>query len=267
MKNIFFKTTALAILGGSLFAASTLAIAGIANTKHNLGSAGTGDNKYSGTAEICVFCHTPHGSDTSATVPLWNKSLPAANTFTTYDTLGTTTLDGATANVGSVSVACLSCHDGAQAMDTVINQPGSGSVVASYGAGSWTGNSTPQGIAAIGKDLTNDHPVGIQYAGGGLISTDANDTTHSTFNDPDFKAAYKKEINTKPVWWVDTGGAGVREKTDMQLYSRPSTDVGGGATTEPFVECASCHDPHSENTTFLRISNNNSAVCLACHTK
>ena len=31
--------------------------------------------------------------------------------------------------------------------------------------------------------------------------------------------------------------------------------------------CASCHDPHTTNTTFLRIENDNSDVCLACHTK
>ena len=32
------------------------------------------------------------------------------------------------------------------------------------------------------------------------------------------------------------------------------------------VECASCHDPHSCDTPlFLRISNDRSALCLACH--
>jgi len=32
------------------------------------------------------------------------------------------------------------------------------------------------------------------------------------------------------------------------------------------VECASCHDPHScINPLFLRISNDRSALCLACH--
>lgn len=32
------------------------------------------------------------------------------------------------------------------------------------------------------------------------------------------------------------------------------------------VECASCHDPHScSNPLFLRISNDRSALCLACH--
>ncbi len=44
--------------------------AGIASTKHNLSSGGPGPNKTDATDQICVFCHTPHGSDTSAAVPL-----------------------------------------------------------------------------------------------------------------------------------------------------------------------------------------------------
>lgn len=34
------------------------------------------------------------------------------------------------------------------------------------------------------------------------------------------------------------------------------------------VECASCHNPHSkDNENFLRSTNSNSALCLACHDK
>ena len=48
----------------------------------------------------------------------------------------------------------------------------------------------------------------------------------------------------------------------MILYTR-NFAAGSG----PSVECASCHDPHTETTTFLRTSNDDSAVCLACHIK
>ena len=73
------------------------------------------------------------------------------------------------------------------------------------------------------------------------------------------------------VWWVDTETTpnGTRQKTDMLLYTR-SKDQGyvGQTDSEPFVECASCHDPHtSANPTFLRVSNAGSAVCLSCHVK
>ena len=265
MKIYILKMTlgGIAMLAAMFFGAGNV-YAAISNTPHNLGSTGTGPNTFSGTGEICVFCHTPHGADNSASVPLWNKTLAAPASYTTYDSLGTTSLDGATAPVGSVSIACLSCHDGTQAMDTVLNQPGSGATVASYQAGVWTGNSTPQGIALIGQDLSNDHPVGIQYGGGGITEA----APAAATNDTDFVAPTNASINGNTVWWVDTEATpnGTRQKTDMQLYTRSVAAIDAGAN-QPFVECASCHDPHTEEATFLRVSNTGSAVCLACHTK
>jgi predicted CXXCH cytochrome family protein len=257
-------TTLLA--GLVLLISGNTVMAGVTDTKHNLGSGNTaGSNFYSGTTEVCVFCHTPHGADASAAVPLWNRNLAVPSTYQTYDTLGTTSLDGSVAKVGSVSIACLSCHDGAQAMDSVINEPGSGSTTAFSTGQSWSGFNSPQGVANLNKDLKNDHPIGIQYGGGGQ-SVGAET---ATLKDPDFKQTQNAKINGTTVWWVDTtiGTNGVREKTDMQLYTRDSTDTLISGNAQPFVECASCHDPHTTNTTFLRIENDNSDVCLACHTK
>ena len=284
-------TAAIVLLGAGVFAGQD-ALAGIANTKHNLGSS-TGPagriNSFDGTGEICVFCHTPHGSDTSASVPLWNRVLASPTTYTTYNSLGTSSLDGATAPVGSVSLACLSCHDGTQAMNVMINQPGSGGYNSAGAAlsGTWTGANQTAGkigaglITNIGVDLKNDHPVGIQYGGGpkaGTVPAAPADYTNTLFRDADFNSAKSAVLNGQSVWWVDTTGgtAGTREKTDMQLYTRTgagSVGLDGTVTAsaltgaQPFVECASCHDPHSENTTFLRIANTGSAVCLACHIK
>lgn len=275
---------AIALLALGVFG-SAPALAGISTTKHNLGSTGTGVNKFDGTGELCVFCHTPHGADTSASVPLWNRVLANPTTYTTYNSLGTSSLDGATAPVGSVSLACLSCHDGTQAMNVMINQPGSGGFNAAGGAlaGTWTGLNQTAGVIAagiitnLGVDLRNDHPVGIQYAGGPKAATvPAAGTAYGStlFRDADFNAASSNTLNGNAVWWVDTatGTAGAREKTDMQLYTRTDVVALGGAGTlsgaQPFVECASCHDPHTDvNPTFLRISNTGSAVCLACHIK
>jgi predicted CXXCH cytochrome family protein len=251
---------------------------GIAATKHNLRSGTNGQNKFTstdGNTEICVFCHTPHGADTGASVPLWNRVLANPNTYTTYDQLKTSTLDGKVMAVGSVSLACLSCHDGATAMSTVINAPGSGNYdPAGFAmAGTWSGGNVDiatgkltgaanNGISLIGKDLKNDHPIGIQYAGGGFFNNAG--VAAGAKVDTDFKDPQSATLNNSLVWWVDTaaGTAGSRQKTDMILYTR---NLDG--KDQPFVECASCHDPHSENLTFLRIPNTGSAVCLACHTK
>ena len=274
MKTYLLKLQSLGITTGltlgavmalSMFA-WTNAFAAVANTKHNLGTTGPGPNTFSGTAEVCVFCHTPHGSDDSAAVPLWNKTLAAPTSYTTYDTLGTSSLDGETAPVGSVSIACLSCHDGVTAMNTVINAPGSGFLGdATWQAGVWTGSDRPTGAALIGTVLTDDHPIGIQYGGGGITAALPTAPT----NDDDFIDPVNGQANGQTIWWVDTaiGTPSVREKTDMQLYTRSVATIDAGQP-QPFVECASCHDPHSEtNATFLRIANTGSAVCLACHVK
>ncbi|MFZ2651919.1 MAG: hypothetical protein WA210_17620 [Burkholderiaceae bacterium] len=283
-------------VSAGLFAAlflvlSDTASAGIADTKHNLGSGAgpAGRNQTTGTAEICVFCHTPHGADTSAPAPLWNKRLgvngaPAGGgTYTSYATLQTPSLDGTVAAVGSISVACLSCHDGTQAMDNIINAPGSGGYVLDGGgndgrAFTWTGatvNATTgrleSGIALLGTDLSNDHPIGIQYCGGGLTGTGT--TVSGTCRDTDFTAPVTATINGNQVFWVETGGSN-KQRTDLPLYTRTTGGLG------PMVECGSCHDPHvssgqagpagtgqTSGETFLRISNASSAVCTTCHVK
>ncbi|MEO5378262.1 MAG: hypothetical protein H7832_10855 [Magnetococcus sp. DMHC-6] len=260
--------TAATVMGIAIFVGMGTATAGIKGSKHDLGTGGAGQDTSSATGEVCVFCHTPHGANTAAKAPLWNKTLPAAGSFTRYSSLGTSTLDGSEAAVGSVSLACLSCHDGSQAMDVMINKPGSGGYTAG-GANMGAGvamSGTP--IPALGTDLSNDHPISIQYAGGGLTSADADGTyTSTSFGDKDFNSVQKATINGNPVWWVDSNADTTRQKSEMMLYTR--TD----GATQPFVECASCHDPHNAATAgaaqvaFLRTDNTNSEICLACHNK
>ncbi len=269
--------------------ASAMIDSGITTTKHNLSVNSTQDNKVAtgGTTEICVFCHTPHGANISQAVPLWNRNMSTPGSFQTYASLGSATLDGSIAEVGSVSLACLSCHDGTVAMDSLLNFPGSGA--ANSGA-AWTFDSAQgtmssagfltSGIAAIGLDLRDDHPVGILYAGGNVAGNEANPLTYA---DPDFVRADTAVINGATFWYVETNsGASLgRDRGDMILYSRTDVDAIGGGTitgTQPYVECASCHDPHTTSSQlsgggasgevdFLRMSNAGSALCLACHIK
>lgn len=261
------------ILLGALFAGSSAFAQSIVGSKHDFTSGGSAQATTSVTDQVCVFCHTPHGADTTAPVPLWNKVLNSEQTrFTRYSTLATPSFDSLEAPVGSVSLACLSCHDGTQAMDVVLNQPGSGGY---NGAGAEIdpgaiGVMTTTPVPTLGQDLSNDHPVSMQYGGGGPDINDADGVFGGTLGDPDFNDPVKATINSNPIWWVDSdvGTAQVREKTDMLLYTR--TDLGAA---QPFVECGSCHDPHNSDNaagtqvSFLRTSNAASAVCTACHTK
>jgi len=273
--TIKFLFTSLLVL------ASLTAQAGVQGSRHDLGTGGLGQNT-GGTDEVCVFCHTPHGSDTSAAVPLWNKVLPAAGGYTRYSTLNTSSLDGTEVPVGSVSLACLSCHDGAQGMDVVINAPGSTADDTTLynvtgiplNGGVAMTNQAGDKLPMLGTDLTDDHPISIAYAGGGCAGGDADGATctNAVFGDPDFNTAQKDTINSNPVWWVDNGGVGTREKTDMHLYTR-TEEVAAG---EPSVECGSCHDPHNDSTfsntapksvAFLRVANAASIICTTCHIK
>lgn len=274
-------------LGLTLVSMSSVAMAGIATTKHNLGAGGQ-FNFTTATTEICVFCHTPHGADSSAAAPLWNRTLSTA-TYDTYASLGTSTLDGGDNQPGGVSLACLSCHDGTQAMNTVINSPGSGTsgdvnmtkngnkiIADSATSPNLTGPCMEAGAVSCGgfyefnmmsqvsgemiylsTDLRNDHPISIQYAGsvnGGNV-IDANDDFHPAFSSANVNGT---------VFYIDTSSPGVQSgaktKADLPLYDNAGIAM---------VECATCHDPHTNNTTFLRnpAGNAGSATCLSCHDK
>lgn len=256
----------LLLLGAGLLALSNIASAGVAASKHNLGSSGT-TNTAAETADTCVFCHTPH-KGAGATVPLWNKGLPSSAGYTPYSS---STIDGTTDFTGSTSMACLSCHDGSQAMDNIVNAPGSNGYTAG-GADvgyTWSGATVDAGGTLTAGAITNigggtgalgdDHPVAIQYAGGGLIDAGGGIT------DPDFVTPINLVIGGERKWWFDVADATRIDASEIRLFTR---EIGSTGTYEPFVECASCHDPHNSTTlTFLRVANTNSAVCTACHNK
>jgi predicted CXXCH cytochrome family protein len=289
LKSLLAALGGAAVLLGALAPLDEAAAqTGIRNTRHNLGTGGlSGANQFSGTDEVCVFCHTPHGSNATVSAPMWNKATPPATAYQVYSTSTSSTIDGALATdgpgsgaaaaIGSVSIACLSCHDGTQAMNSMINQPGSGGYNAAGAnmAGTWTAGTGPTpvdtgtgrlgaGIANLDVNLRNDHPIGIQYCGGGFTTA----ASAGTCGDGDFVPPIATVIAGTRVFWVETGANTTRNKSDMILYNRSF----GGANPEPSVECATCHDPHVENVagsnpTFLRRANTQSAVCLSCHVK
>jgi len=317
------KILVSAVLGAVSALALNTATAAITPTSikdspHNLGSgnvltktpSGNAPSNHStATAEICVFCHTPHGGDNGAAVPIWNRKLGIGGTgssaYTRYASLGTTTFDAQEAPIGSVSIACLSCHDGTQAIDNVMNAPGSGgynfATGARIGNNAFAGGDTdgagklgnPQNIVQnLTTDLSNDHPVSMQFGGGGVSVTNPSPT--KTF-DPDFfvPSVMNAPLNSglQKLWYIESGtvnslNGAARDRQDIILYTRNNV-AGDTATLQPTVECGSCHDPHNvRNPTFLRISNsgttttpNNadmiypnanggpSGLCLTCHNK
>lgn len=106
----------------------------------------TTSNQNAVQAQLCVFCHTPHGSNTGvANAPLWNRmnyagtgtAATANKTYAANYTMYGSAVSGSSAfgslslnqtnNVGplGVSQACLSCHDGVIGVDSALyNAPG-----------------------------------------------------------------------------------------------------------------------------------------------
>ena len=198
-------------------------------------------------SDICVFCHTPNLSATPPEkAPLWQPSIGTTPEFAIYDDIGR--LGVGKASVGSQSIACLSCHDANQAR-------------------------------AISK-TSGDHPFGIPYRGATKNQMSALPKPASKdFFDPDNPSIWAKKlvalddfrdvsqgiVEDRTVWWVSMSGATQRRtRNDLPLYRR--VDAGGDEEV-PFIECSSCHDPHSSNSKFLRVSNESSRLCLTCHIK
>ncbi|PNU19660.1 hypothetical protein C2E25_11185 [Geothermobacter hydrogeniphilus] len=253
---ILLGCVALAV---AVFAGEALAVRGpqgVANTSHNLSTSGNiapSNNE----DEICVFCHTPHGSSTDG--PLWNRNNSSVvYTHYTSSTLSTFVASTRTANVNPESMLCLSCHDGSISMYTVINptndvgQPtpavGDGTMRDGFlniqGPKIGQGRNPDGTVNPVSNDLSDDHPISFKY------QAVHDDTTKNN-------AARLHTI-------AEAEAAGVRFLPE----NAPDADKR--------VECSSCHDPHVDYgiftgdpnyKPFLITPNTGSALCLACHIK
>lgn len=219
MKKILVAV-AITLLGASAAFASN-----ITATKHNLSSGASGSQVRGSTNQICAFCHTPHNAVPN--VPLWNRNA-TGNTYKLYTSSGTlgAAAKGASLPATSISLLCLSCHDGTLANlgDRVTNKPGGTAITMTDGTGN---NAWVTSGANLGADLTNDHPIGFSYT-----------------------TAVTQESNLNVIATATTRGA-----------------VFFGAAKDR-IECSSCHMVHDNTySPFLRTTNANSALCLACHIK
>lgn len=246
-------------------------------TVHNLSkfSKGTTPNpntvKATDETQVCVFCHTPHGANSSAKTPLWNRASAPANTYTRYTSSSldaTTIADGFNAQPGGSSQLCLSCHDGMIALGNVNVLNGQSSpptvagltgTMATLGAGSGSNTGFTR---HIGTDLSNDHPISITY--NNALALQDGEMRNLTTTSPSQR---------------DTGTGtliGVRERGYKPKLPLEATGTGGLGQ----VQCATCHDPHLPKEKFLRLNRfqanaapgpifneANDQICIACHTK
>ena len=239
-----------ALLFGWLLALAWPSAADIRTTKHNLAQRYGLDPTQTDEKEVCVFCHFPAVVSRDGTrvalaaqTPQWQPSVQSDQPFQIYDDIGRVGLDGASP-VGSQSVACLACHDASQAF-AVTNQ----SMDHPFGV-PYRGN--PKSVEAAQAALQRAKASGTPLREAEFLF----DTTYRGFR-PLFEGTVE---NRKIFWTSANNNSSRRGKNDLPLYGR--TEMG---ETVPFVECTSCHDPHSSNRLFLRVSNDNSQLCMSCH--
>ncbi|HAZ13958.1 MAG TPA: hypothetical protein DCY86_14305 [Bdellovibrionales bacterium] len=268
---------------------------GIGQSRHNLGSLGNPNNSSyistGNTSEVCVFCHTPHHTNTANNLkPLWNRGTLAPTAFTAYgSTIGGS--DIANTDIGSTTLACLSCHDGVTTFDNLANKPGKGMSAATQGVAAdlgWTFTKGPGGTATddfisptgrlgIGTNLSNDHPVSVAYATD-RASLRATNTVISAIDLTADLAASSSTFDNgnlaKNLWAVNGFISNTATIGDL---------LRGGK-----VECSSCHDPHFSNKSYNEVDstwgaagelisdgmflrrvggNSGSGVCMTCHYK
>ena len=188
--------------------------------------------------QICQPCHTPHNAQGSAPAmgaPLWNHQLTSAG-FTLFSSINTTAGTMGVAAIDGTSKLCLSCHDGSIALGAFGGQTG-GTAMGGYDGG----------LANVGTDLSNDHPISIDYTNcvtnkwGGL-----NATTYVYYTSYDAVAAS-----------YNYGTAGSSSST-----------VQGKLDANNKVQCTSCHGAHSNSKGYqLGMNNQGSLLCLVCHKK
>lgn len=189
--------------------APDIAQAGITGSAHDFSAQG-----WSG-GQICVACHTPHNADTSVTEsPLWNHQ----TTTSTYTTYTSPTMGFPPGQPRAVTKLCLSCHDGTVALDSF---------------GGMSGSTFISGAANLGTDLSDDHPVSVEWR-------------HQTVETSPFCANCHFGSPRKIVFF------------------------GSGVTGDIWIECATCHDVHNgspANVKLLRRTMVGSDLCLTCHEK
>ena len=152
MKKLFLVAIAVMFIATSVYAQGT-----VVGTAHDLsGTLTTG-------TQVCVFCHTPHGSNVDAVLtdraPLWNQDInDAANDYGAYtsDTFDATDIVNVTRATYSVSLLCLSCHDGTVAPGSFYNAPNPEPNPSSA--------TVLTGGANVGLSISDDHPVNFTYA-------------------------------------------------------------------------------------------------------
>ena len=251
-----------------------VALAALANTVHNLTATGPGTIKAPAVGELCVFCHTPHSAST--TRALWNRDLPPI----TYNLYTSSTLEATLNQPTGSSRLCLSCHDGTTALGNLRVSPATGPVT----LGALTGR------AALGTDLSDDHPVSFVYDAAlalkqGQIADpsaltkntplDTNQQMQCTSCHDPHDDRYRKFLRTDDragglctACHKERNWTGATHATSLATWNGTGMNPWPNSPYSTVADngCENCHQPHAApEPPRLLSSAQERAVCLVCH--
>jgi predicted CXXCH cytochrome family protein len=259
--------------------------ADVRHTKHNLAISSPGTVRAVNQDQICVFCHVPHGA--SQTRAIWNKDLTYQLSGSLYTLYGSSTLDAVVNRPNGASKLCLTCHDGALALGSLMNLDAVRPATVAMRNGVTV---IPAGLSRLGTDLRNDHPVSFQpdltdpeivlppasdavklQPGTGVAKDsvqctschDAHLTTTFFLVKQDTRGALCTTCHAKQGW------VGSSHENSTAPYPA------AGPTTVRDKACSGCHLPHGAQapTQLLTTQNLSGAalpwaeenVCFSCH--
>jgi predicted CXXCH cytochrome family protein len=187
------------MLAALVFATATSGFAqSIEGTPHDFSG-----ETWNASGEICIVCHAPHNNrttDNPTTDVLWNRDL-TGSTFTVY---ASNTMDATMGQPAGTSKFCLSCHDGTIGLE-------------SFGGTTGSTTNLVSGLANLGVDLSNDHPVSIDYSADAALAPTTKTTLLGGTIDSDYLRGGNVECSSchavhdegavDPFLWVANTGS------------------------------------------------------------
>jgi predicted CXXCH cytochrome family protein len=228
---------AVTMLAGFAVSAQAATIIG---SKHDLSNTQSGNSVRSTTQnQTCVFCHAPHNAVTNKL--LWNRNAVATtmSVYTSYNSASMRTLmnNGNVLTSASTSLLCLSCHSLATASDIITGTFGTTGATTAAGTFSTKANNM--------SSLTNDHPVGIDYA---LAASTGNSNSNL------FTVPASNKVTNAFAGTYNTARS-------LRLFNNANV-------SQDTMECGTCHSVHDNSKgKFLALTNTQSELCTTCHIK
>lgn len=245
----------------------------VADTVHNLSAGGPGRIRAVQEQQVCIFCHAPHHAGGAR--PLWNRELPTSN----YRIYESSTLDAEPGQPVGSSKLCLSCHDGTIALGRVLNRADRIRMISD--------EFIPSGLANLGTDLSDDHPVSFFYTAGLAasdrqlanprtlpheIKLDASGQLQCTSCHDPHRNVYGKFLTMSDSFGALCTACHVMAGWSPSSHRSSAAVVAGSREGDwPYATvaenaCRSCHRPHGAGGhERLLIFKDEEDNCLSCH--